>query len=72
MATIRKRLSSRIDPDGRAEVLLRFSAGRGMVFRLRSGIRVPAVRWNARTEGAGTSGADGAAEEDGLPLCPAD
>lgn len=50
MATIRKRLSSRIDPDGRAEVLLRFSAGRGMVFRLRSGIRVPAARWNARTE----------------------
>ena len=50
MATIRKRLSTRVDADGKAEVLLRFSGGRGMVFRLHSGIRVPVARWNARSE----------------------
>ncbi len=46
MVSIKKTLSSRIDGDGKAEVLLRFSGGRGKVFRLKSGIRVPSSRWN--------------------------
>ena len=49
MSTIRRSLSTRVDGDGKSEVYLRFSGGRGKVFRVKSGIRVPASRWNART-----------------------
>ena len=47
MPTISKSLSSKIDGDGKSEILLRFSGGRGKVFRVKSGIRIAPNRWNA-------------------------
>ena len=47
MATIRRYISDRTDGDGKAEIYLRFSGGRGRVYRLRSGLRVSPARWNA-------------------------
>ena len=46
MPTIRKSLSSKVDGDGKSEILLRFSGGRGSVYRVKSGIRIPPARWN--------------------------
>ena len=47
MPTIKKSLSSKVDGDGKSEILLRFSGGRDAVFRVKSGIRIPPARWNA-------------------------
>lgn len=49
MATIRRYISDRTDADGKAEIYLRFSGGRGNVYRLRSGLRINPARWNAET-----------------------
>ena len=48
MPTITKSLSSKIDGDGKSEILLRFSGGRGAVYRVKSGIRIPPARWNVK------------------------
>lgn len=40
MATIRRSLSARLNGDGKAEVMLRLSVGRGVQLRLRSGVYV--------------------------------
>ena len=50
MATVRRYISDRTDGDGKAEIYLRFSAGRGRVYRLRSGLRILPSRWNVETE----------------------
>lgn len=47
MPTITKSLSSKVDGDGKSEILLRFSGGRGAVYRVKSGIRINPARWNA-------------------------
>ena len=47
MPTIRKSLSSKVDGDGKSEILLRFSGGREAVYRVKSGIRIPPSRWNS-------------------------
>lgn len=49
MATIRRYISDRTDGDGRAEIYLRFSGGRGKVYRLRTGLRINPARWNTET-----------------------
>ncbi|MCD8286210.1 MAG: recombinase [Clostridia bacterium] len=49
MATIAKSVSSRKGCDGTVEVYFRFSAARGEVYRIKTGIRVPADRWNQST-----------------------
>lgn len=48
MPTIKKSLSSKVDGDGKSEILLRFSGGRDAVFRVKSGIRIPPARWNVK------------------------
>lgn len=48
MPTIKKSLSSKVDGDGKSEILLRFSGGRGAVYRVKSGIRIPPARWNVK------------------------
>ena len=48
MPTIKKSLSSKVDGDGKSEILLRFSGGRDAVFRVKSGIRIPPTRWNVK------------------------
>ena len=50
MATVRRYISDRTDGDGKAEIYLRFSGGRGRVYRLRSGLRILPSRWNTETE----------------------
>lgn len=45
MASVKSSLSSRVDGDGRAEILLRVTVGRGAQFRIKSGIRVRPDRW---------------------------
>ena len=48
MPTIKKSLSSKVDGDGKSEILLRFSGGREAVYRLKSGIRIKPARWNVK------------------------
>ena len=45
MATISASLSARVDARGKSEILLRFVGGRGLVFRLRSGLYISPSRW---------------------------
>lgn len=47
---IRINISSKQDSDGCAELLLRVVIGRSNVYRIKSGIRVPANSWNASSE----------------------
>ncbi len=48
MASITATLSARINGNGKSEILLRFVGNRDMVFRLKSGIFIPANRWDKK------------------------
>lgn len=50
VAKITKTLSSLKNGDGKSEILLRFSGGRGFVFRAKSGIFVAPSRWSQPDE----------------------
>lgn len=50
MAKITKRISSRRNSDGKSEILLRFSGGRGLVMRAKSGVFLNPSRWSPADE----------------------
>lgn len=50
MSSIEKSLSSKARQDGKREILVRVSAGRGIRFRLRSNVFVSAEFWNDETQ----------------------
>lgn len=43
-------LSKRLDPNGCGEVYIRITLARGKVFRIKTGIHVPAMMWNNKTK----------------------
>lgn len=50
MAKLTKRLSSLVNDDGKSEILLRFSGGRGFVMRAKSGVFLNPARWSQPDE----------------------
>lgn len=50
MATIVFSLSSRQDEFSRSEIMLRFTAGRSLQFREKTGLQVPVKRWTRKNE----------------------